>query len=429
LVHSVAGNGPEVLAVADEFDDSLAVDVLERFAGTNGSSEAILAATKSLPFVLRVDDDRWSFQRGARNILILSLREQDELRFQEISTYLTELFEARAKQSAGRAAREALWYAAVHVLPLNADRAFDHLEEIAGLASGFNGSTDFDAVVSLVESEAELLEQRAAEVAYFRGRQAYALGKRQLAEEEFRCVRDASNRAGMRAIATHLLANILVDRVDGLLEAEVFARESLALHREVRAAHEVAYVEVTLARILLRDDAVDVPREARDMLDDATERLERVGDDRGMAMALMNRARYYMRAQSLGGAKDDALRAVKLTRPLRDRQPLLNALNTLALAQIRGGGRDNLRRAAQTVGEAQRLQQKLGDAGAEPFILHTRSLLAEAESDLPKARAYTREALELNEEFGLHWQAELMRKRLRKLGSGGGGSAKRKRRR
>ena len=146
-------------------------------------------------------------------------------------------------------------------------------------------------------------------------------------------------------------------------------------------------------------------------------------------MALMNRARYYMRAQSLAGAKEDALRAVELTRPLRDRQPLLNALNTLALAQIRGAGRDNLRRAAQTVGEAHKLQQKLGDEGAEPFILHTRSLLAEAESDLPKAMAYAREALELNEELGLHWQASLMRKRLRKLGSARGGSGKRKRRR
>jgi len=164
LVHSAAGNGPEVLAVANEFDDSLAIDVLERFAGTNGRSGSILAATKSLPFVLRVDDDRWSFQLGAREILIWSLREQNEQRFEEVSTYLTDLFEARAKQSVGRAAREALWYAAVHVLPLNSDRAFDHLEEIAGLASGFNGRTDFDAVVSLVESDAELLEQRAAEV-------------------------------------------------------------------------------------------------------------------------------------------------------------------------------------------------------------------------------------------------------------------------
>jgi tetratricopeptide (TPR) repeat protein len=410
-----AGEALELLAVADAFDDGLASDLLERFADTNGTTSQVLAQLKSLPFVLRVDATQWSFQDPARDALLDSLRSRQTAVFEEVSRFLVATYAMRAEQQTGRSSRDALWRAALQALPIDPEYAVDQLEALVEQGSGYNRGVDVDATASLAEANTSLLHGQRGEVAYFVGRRAYSRRERVVAEQQFRLALKLSDRPSMRAIAGHLLANLLLEQGRDLAEAQGFARASLELHRQVRAPHEVAFVEVTLARILLREVDQDAPIEARTLLDDAIQRLDSAHDDAGKALALMARTRYYLQAQALDSAKDDSALAVELARGRGDIRRLSNALTTRANVLIRDGRRKQLAQAAQAIAEAERLARESEADDDLAAILNTRSLLAEAEGDMQKAIDYAVEALELNQHAGRMLNVEQTQERIRKL--------------
>lgn len=214
LTEQGAGAALELLAVAESFDDRLAEELLEQFAGTNGNTTQVLATVKSLPFLLRIDTRQWTLQPAVRAALVASLRDRQEDLFRAASAFLTERFVERVEGSSGRPEREALWFAALQTLPIDAERTIDCLETLTNQATSVNRSGDVDASAALAAGSAELRDKHAPEVAYFVGRQAYARNDRDRAAREFRHVLDGSQRQQMRAIAGHLLANILL-RQDG----------------------------------------------------------------------------------------------------------------------------------------------------------------------------------------------------------------------
>lgn len=403
-----------VLGIPRALNDRLAAELLQRFCHTNGSTSRVVATVKTLPIVLDDGPSEWSIEPAVRDALVSSYRDSASEHFVEVSTFVADYYAARAKHDRARSSRELLWRAAAQVLPVDPERGITHLENLVDLAIGPNARADVDSAARLAAAEFPGTEQHAGELAYFKGRRAYAHGDRQYAEREFRRTWERSRRPGMRAIAGHLLANILLDQARDLTEAEQFARESLILHQESRSPYEVAFVEVTLARILLRDERVDVPIEARELLDDALSRLERAGDDRGSVMALVNRARYFSQVRAWGAAREDAHAAVTLSRRLRDERELSNALATLASALIRSG-KSHRGAAAQAVSESAKLGEALGDTAHAPVIAYLRSLLAEAEGRIDTAIEHAEEAADLNTELRLWWRAEMMRARVQKL--------------
>lgn len=412
---SDAGLALEVLAVADVFDNALAAELLERFGATNGDTLPVLAALKALPFVAPVNVREWQLQPAAREALITSLRRRDEGTFSRASEYLAGHFADRATELTGRLARECRWHAAVQLLPVDASRAFDHLETLVSQAVGPNEQVDVDASASLARSNPKVVEEYSAEVAYFVGRRAYLHGDRTTAEREFRLVLQGTNRVSMLSVASHLLANMLLERGGNVAEAERFARRSLQLRRQ-HFSTQVPPVEVTLARILLRREDLHPSHEVRELLDDAAERFKLAGDVRGTSMALVNRAGYFVRARSLRAAEDDAREAVALSENLRPGREHRNALNTLAVVLVRKGNRADLARAVQVIAESERVGRGLPDEAAHgAVLLNTRSLLEEARGNLEKAISYMEDELLLDQELGRVWQANLARKRLTHL--------------
>jgi tetratricopeptide (TPR) repeat protein len=404
----------QLLAVAESLDDALACSLLERFAGTNGSTPSTVAAVKSLPFVVRRDGDGWRFLPAVRDELLGELRARDDDRFVAVSQFLSRRFEEIAGDEASREAREARWRAAIHALPIDVDVVLDHLEQLSNGAVGLNRASDLDSSVELTRRHPGAFRDRAPEVAYFVGRQAYAKQRWEIAEARFRAAL-ATHRPSMRATALRLLANILLRRRGDADEAVRLARESLEIESRLRHPHNRAITQVTLARALLRASSGAAPGEVLDVLDDALRTLGLERDTRGQCLALNARGSYHRRRDDYESAEHDFQNALSLARVEDMPDQIMLILVSLADVLLARGGRRRLEQARSLLGESERIARQAHDDYQIAVIVNARSRIAEGMGDHERAIELAYEELELRRSLGRQEEVRLTQQRIAKL--------------
>jgi tetratricopeptide (TPR) repeat protein len=408
----------EILAACEAVSDPLASALLEQFTASNGSTPRVLAAVKAMPFTLQVDSRHWTFQTGPREELLRFLRGREPSPWSRVATFLAESFAAEAATTGGRVAREAHWRAALHAAPVDPEMAFDNFEALVDSAHGANRGVDLDAAAAYAASADQLRRTHPGEVAYLVGRRAYSCRDYRTAERELRLTLAESHRPAMRAIAAHLLAKMVFGQDGDMAEAEDFARESLRLNvaRGPEATRFISQVQVTMARILMRRRTRGKPPdEVGALLDQAITIEEGWGGGVFLLLALNTRARYLMRTGETKAAIRDLRTVIRLARANGERRALKDALNTIANALIRDSGSEELAEAERAIDESERLGRQLKERRHLPFVMNTRSRLAEARGDIEQAIKYADEELKLHERMKHTQKAEYTRTRMAKL--------------
>lgn len=243
-----------LLAIPHWFDEPLAATLCHEFLNTNGDTPAVVAEVVALPFVYPYEGQRWRFEPTARRFF--AGENGFGSAFERLCTTLVREFDTRRATEPnqnGGWARQLLWQAAYHEVPVRPEAAFKRLDELLKYGDEFGANSEFKAAADLCVDREHWLGQTPAESAYFQGRYAYARRSYNDAQRLFEFVWRRGERNSLRrATSGHLLA-VLIRKREGPLgypRAVALLREALEIAVQAGDRYAEIHIRNTLAATL-----------------------------------------------------------------------------------------------------------------------------------------------------------------------------------
>jgi tetratricopeptide (TPR) repeat protein len=243
-----------LLAIPHWFDEPLAAMLCHEFLNTNGDTPAVVAEVVALPFVYPYEGRRWRFEPTARRFF--AGENGFGPVFERLCTTLVKEYDTRRTAEPnqnGGWARQLLWQAAYHEVPVRPESALRRLDELLKYGDEFGGNSEFKAAADFCVDREHWLSRTPAESAYFQGRYAYARRSYNDAQKFFEFVWRRGERNSLRrATAGHLLA-VLIRKREGPLgypQAVALLREALEIAVQAGDRYAEIHIRNTLAATL-----------------------------------------------------------------------------------------------------------------------------------------------------------------------------------
>jgi tetratricopeptide (TPR) repeat protein len=339
------------------FDRELGVAIIQEFMKLNPSAEEVFAELVELPFVFPREEGEWQYIPIVRSSLRSRLLQRGK-KFIEISAFLARYLRAdrdEIEDAADWQARQLDWQIAYHLAPEHPDTAMERLLSLTERAARANRLADIKVAAEVCNEQSQYLPE--AEVAYFRGRYAYARGDRKTAE-------DYLSKAWERGLENPLMAanagfllgkiwrqkgkRVWVKRAESILEESLRLCERLVESKAKGGQELMAQVLNSLAATKVKLGGRNRLIEADKLSDRSLEIGERLQDRAHIGRVLNTQGTRFAKSKF----RRDRLKAKKLLRKsleiskeLRKRKQTAQALNSLGQVLVSLGGHKNLREA------------------------------------------------------------------------------------
>ena len=394
----------ELCSVPHGLEDELGERMISDLLGLNGHSRSTWVEVKMLPFVYPYEGSQWRFSDPARAYFSGRLEQRNGTVF-EVHRYLTdnyqEEYEAHENKSAPQA-RELAWRAVYHLAPNAPEEAVERLSVLGEQAAESSRLADMQGVIDLFDEQERWLSDFRVERAYFEGRYAYAKRNYQTAEPHFSLVWREGRPNLMKAIAGHLLGQIVGRKRSrrSLEEAEGLYRESLRIGEELGLQRHLAMVLNSLGRVLdKRGGRADLD-EAEGLYRESLRILREMGDRRGVAMVLNSLGRVLDKRggrADLDEAEGLYRESLEIERESGNRRGEAMVLNSLGLVLVKRGGQANLDEAEVFYQESLRIGETLGLKRHVAMISGSLGKLAETKGDFESAIRHFERLIAVNE--------------------------------
>lgn len=222
----------QVCAVPHWLDDQLAVTLLET-SGCNGTSQQALQRVKQLPFVFPFEGRGWRIDEDIRLRLLEAIEDSDL--FIELSDQLASRFGSQHDNGeAGSRRQERLlqWRAAYHAAAVRPDEAAARLTRLIDQATDDDRPADAQAALDVFELPS--MQAYQVELAYAKGREAYARKRFKEAAHRFTVVWNSGRTEQLVWVSGHLLGRIQSrsQAPSARAEAEQTLAQALALAQQ-----------------------------------------------------------------------------------------------------------------------------------------------------------------------------------------------------
>jgi len=240
----------QVCALPHWLDDQLAEHLLE-LTGHNGTSKALVARVKSLPLAQPFERTAWRIDEEARIALVDGLRKTDF--FAPVSHYLAKRFGSERDgldDPASRHARVSQWRSAYHFADVDPDEAAGRLTDLVTQSAKRGRIGDVESAIELFEQH-HALAPYVVELAYARGRRAYAQHDDEEARAHFKIVWEAGRPNLETGISGNLIAVVNIKTRTNEADTEPILRRALEIVREIDDELGEAHILSTLVNYLL----------------------------------------------------------------------------------------------------------------------------------------------------------------------------------